>query len=72
MLAVCVSEYWGFADIGVDERYVEWSVGALLGYLLILVALAWDANRPPHDGAAAPATPGPKMPEVPEAASAGA
>ncbi len=46
MLLVCVSEYWGFADIGVDERYVEWSVGALLGYLLILVALAWDAAHP--------------------------
>jgi hypothetical protein len=43
MLMVCVSEYWGFEDVGVDERYAQWSVGALLGYLAIFVALARDA-----------------------------
>jgi uncharacterized membrane protein (GlpM family) len=43
LLAMCVSEYWGFADIGVDERYAQWSVGLLVGYLAILVLLARDA-----------------------------
>ena len=43
VLAVCVSEYWGFENVGVDERYAQWSVGALLGYLAILMALARDA-----------------------------
>ena len=40
VLAICVSEYWGFADVGVDERYAQWSVGVLIGYLVILVAMA--------------------------------
>jgi hypothetical protein len=40
VLAICVSEYWGFADVGVDERYAQWSVGVLVGYLVILVAMA--------------------------------
>jgi hypothetical protein len=43
MLLVCVSEYWGFENVGVDERYAQWSVGALLGYLAILLALARNA-----------------------------
>jgi ABC-type proline/glycine betaine transport system permease subunit len=43
LLLMCVSEYWGFADIGVDERYAQWSVGLLVGYLVILVLLARDA-----------------------------
>jgi len=29
--------------MGVDERYAQWSVGLLVGYLVILVLLAHDA-----------------------------
>ncbi len=48
MLGVCVSEYFGFEPhLGVDERYVQWSVGALAGYLVILVALLRDAQPKP-------------------------
>jgi hypothetical protein len=43
LLGMCVSEYWGFGDVNVDERYVQWSVGLLVGYLAILVLLARDA-----------------------------
>jgi hypothetical protein len=46
LCAVSVSEYWGFEGINVDERYAQWSVGVLLGYAIILVALARDALRP--------------------------
>jgi hypothetical protein len=46
MCAVSASEYWGFEGINVDERYAQWSVGVLIGYLVILVALAKDAARP--------------------------
>jgi hypothetical protein len=42
-LLVCVSEYWGFGNVGVDERYAQWSVGVLVGYLVILIAMARDA-----------------------------
>lgn len=52
VLAVCVSEYWGFDARGVDERYVQWSWGALIGYLVIFVALARDAW--PRDEVPAP------------------
>ena len=44
-LLVCVSEYWGFDDLGVDERYVQWSLGVLVGFLAIFTALAWDTLR---------------------------
>jgi len=43
LLAVCVSEYWGFESVGVDERYAQWSLGALLGYLVIFLSLANEA-----------------------------
>lgn len=46
MCAVCASEYWGFEGINVDERYAQWSVGVLVGYLAILIALARDASKP--------------------------
>ncbi|HEX3598402.1 MAG TPA: hypothetical protein VHU80_25015, partial [Polyangiaceae bacterium] len=42
VLLVCVSEYWGFGNVGVDERYAQWSWGVLIGYLVILVAMARD------------------------------
>ena len=29
--------------MGVDERYAQWSWGVLIGYLVILVAMARDA-----------------------------
>jgi hypothetical protein len=45
MCAVSVSEYWGFEGVNVDERYAQWSVGVLLGYLAILYALFRDAQR---------------------------
>lgn len=45
VLGVCVSEYWGFEDVGVDERYAQWSVGVLIGFTVIFVALARDAAR---------------------------
>lgn len=48
LLAMCVSEYWGFGDVGVDERYVQWSVGLLVGYLAILILLARDAMPSPE------------------------
>jgi hypothetical protein len=43
ILAISVSEYWGFEDVNVDERYAQWSVGVLVGFTVILVALARDA-----------------------------
>ncbi|HEX4340405.1 MAG TPA: hypothetical protein VH062_31065 [Polyangiaceae bacterium] len=43
VLLVCVSEYWGFGNVGVDERYAQWSVGVLVGYVIILVAMAREA-----------------------------
>lgn len=43
LLAVSVSEYWGFDARGVDERYAQWSLGVLFGFLLIFGALARDA-----------------------------
>lgn len=43
LLAVSVSEYWGFDARGVDERYAQWSWGILIGYLVIFGALARDA-----------------------------
>jgi hypothetical protein len=47
ILAVCVSEYWGFGSVGVDERYAQWSWGVLTGFLVILIAMArenWPAR----------------------------
>jgi hypothetical protein len=70
MLLVCVSEYWGFADIGVDERYVQWSVGLLVGYLVILVLLARDAMPRAALEAPVPALEAPQP--TAEAAGAGA
>jgi hypothetical protein len=46
MCAVSASEYWGFEGVNVDERYAQWSVGVLIGYLAVLLALAKDASRP--------------------------
>ena len=49
MLVVCVSEYWGFGSVGVDERYAQWSVGVLVGILAIFIAMArevWPARTP--------------------------
>lgn len=43
LLAVSVSEYWGFDAGGVDERYAHWSWTLLVGYVVILAALARDA-----------------------------
>jgi len=43
VLLICVSEYWGFGSVGVDERYAQWSWGVLIGYLVILVAMAREA-----------------------------
>ena len=40
VLLICVSEYWGFGSVGVDERYAQWSWGVLAGYVVILVAMA--------------------------------
>ena len=59
ILGVCVSEYWGFEDVGVDERYAQWSVGVLIGFTVIFVALARDAARTKVEEmqAAAPAAP---------------
>jgi hypothetical protein len=57
VLAICVSEYWGFADVGVDERYAQWSVGVLVGYLVILVAMAregWAQHEAVTAAAAGP------------------
>jgi peptidoglycan/LPS O-acetylase OafA/YrhL len=48
LLVVCVSEYWGFDARGVDERYAQWSVGALIGFLVIFIALARDARKAPE------------------------
>lgn len=64
LLAMCVSEYWGFADIGVDERYAQWSVGLLAGYLAILAILAWDALPRPAlaDPPSEPESAGPAPP----------
>jgi hypothetical protein len=45
MLAVCVSEYWGFGPVAVDERYVQWSFGLLAGTLAILAVMAKVAMR---------------------------
>jgi hypothetical protein len=69
LLLVCVSEYWGFADIGVDERYAQWSVGLLVGYLAILVLLARDAMPRAEVEAPVPALEEPPAPA--EAGSAG-
>jgi hypothetical protein len=45
----------------VDERYVQWSVGALLGFLAILLLLERD-GRTPGEHAAAPPAPSPEEP----------
>ncbi len=60
VLAINVSEYWGFGSLGVDERYAQWSWGVLVGFLVILVALlreAWPEPRAVAEatGAEAPA-----------------
>jgi hypothetical protein len=57
ILAICVSEYWGFADVGVDERYAQWSVGVLIGYLVILVAMAREGWAQAQRGAAVTVSP---------------
>ncbi|HVU03835.1 MAG TPA: hypothetical protein VHE30_18880, partial [Polyangiaceae bacterium] len=43
VLLICVSEYFGFEGVNVDERYAQWSWGALIGYTVIFAALARDA-----------------------------
>jgi hypothetical protein len=57
MLVVCVTEYWGFDAHGVDERYVQWSWGALVGYVVIFGALVRDA-WPKGEGAGREVTEG--------------
>ena len=67
VLAICVSEYWGFENVGVDERYAQWSVGVLLGYLVILVAMAresWAQHEAVTVSAAAGPDPVPATPSV--------
>jgi hypothetical protein len=77
MCAVSASEYWGFEGINVDERYAQWSVGVLIGYLAILLALAKDASRPfaepvpvPVADPTPPAEPAPIVESTPPAAPA--
>ncbi|MBM4362707.1 MAG: discoidin domain-containing protein, partial [Deltaproteobacteria bacterium] len=53
VLAVSVSEYWGFDVKGVDERYVQWSAGAMIGIAAILWLLERD-GRPAAGSAPAP------------------
>jgi hypothetical protein len=50
VLVICVSEYWGFDARGVDERYVHWSWGVLVGYLVIFGALVHDGRARPEIG----------------------
>ncbi|HVW26630.1 MAG TPA: discoidin domain-containing protein [Polyangiaceae bacterium] len=64
VLAICVSEYWGFGDVGVDERYAQWSVGVLIGYLVILVAMARESWAQ-HEAATASAPPPEALPATP-------
>jgi hypothetical protein len=46
VLLLCVSEYWGFEARGADERYVQWSAGAILAFAAILYALVRDGRAP--------------------------
>jgi hypothetical protein len=58
ILVVCVSEYWGFGSVGVDERYAQWSWGVLTGFLVILIAMARE-NWPARAVAVMAETPAP-------------
>jgi hypothetical protein len=67
LLAISVSEYWGFDVRGVDERYVHWSVGVLAGFLAIFYLLERDVRQKLDEETAAEGPAGPAGPPEPAA-----
>ena len=45
LLGMSFAEYFGFSTRGIDERYAEWSISALVGFLVVFAAFAWQARR---------------------------